>query len=90
MHVKIAIDQTNAEWMREAEITVQQIQREIRSILTRAGAQRVTIEPKICALTENFATTWKSCTTKVCEESDRTCCSKKILKTGNLEIKNGL
>uniref|UniRef100_A0AC34F4U5 Uncharacterized protein n=1 Tax=Panagrolaimus sp. ES5 TaxID=591445 RepID=A0AC34F4U5_9BILA len=91
MHVLIAVDQNSPEWIQEAETTVQQIQREIRSILTRAGAQRVTIQPKICAITENFGDTWTSCTTKVCHDNDKTCCTQKVLvKTGEKDITNCL
>jgi hypothetical protein len=86
MHVKIAVDQNKPQWQQEAETTVQQIQREIRSILTRAGAQRVTIEPKICALTENFGQVWTSCLTKNCH--DKTCCTQKLLIAGENDIKN--
>uniref|UniRef100_A0A914Z3R2 Uncharacterized protein n=1 Tax=Panagrolaimus superbus TaxID=310955 RepID=A0A914Z3R2_9BILA len=91
MHVIIAVDQNSPQWIQEAETTVQQIQREIRSILTRAGAHRVTIQPKICAITENFGDAWTSCITKVCCDNDKTCCTQKLLvKTGEKDITNCL
>jgi hypothetical protein len=89
MHVIIAVDQNSPQWIQEAEITVHQIQREIRSILTRAGAQRVTIQPKICAITENFGNALSSCLTKACHDNEKTCCTQRLtIKAGEKDIKN--
>lgn len=79
MHIDIIVDQSNDKWMENTQNRIIQITREIKSYLNRAGAYRVTIEPRIKEINEQKQ--WTLCTDTSCQTSNLTCCNlPRILK----------
>lgn len=72
MHINIAPDETSETWMQQAQLSIEKTIKELTSILIRAGAQKVTIEPRI-----DDKKKWTICTTAACQDKSLTCCNQK-------------
>ncbi|KAE9547879.1 hypothetical protein FO519_008909 [Halicephalobus sp. NKZ332] len=85
MHIKVKADQTEDGWIEKTQTKVEKIIKELKSILIRAGAQKVTIEPRI-----DDQEQWTICTTTDCQVQNLTCCnqSRGKITEGNETCRN--
>uniref|UniRef100_A0A1I7XX25 Ion_trans domain-containing protein n=1 Tax=Steinernema glaseri TaxID=37863 RepID=A0A1I7XX25_9BILA len=79
LHLGLVYDQTEEQWAENAQKDIGTITGDIRSVLVKAGAEQVTIEPHIRSLSEGFPSGWTSCADAHCEVRNRTCCSNAAL-----------
>ena len=69
MHILVKADENSEDWMHQTQITVEKTIKELTSVLIRAGAQKVTIEPRIDDQNQLII-----CTTAACQTKSLTCC----------------
>uniref|UniRef100_A0A914DU32 Uncharacterized protein n=1 Tax=Acrobeloides nanus TaxID=290746 RepID=A0A914DU32_9BILA len=70
MHISIRNDMNHEKWMEAMQAELQKIQQEIRSVLKKAGAEKVTIQPHFLQSNLN----WSTCINKECELKQLSCC----------------
>ena len=71
MHILVKADESSEDWMHQTQITVEKTIKELTSVLVRAGAQKVTIEPRIDDQNHLII-----CTTAACQTKSLTCCDR--------------
>lgn len=84
IHVSIDADPTDANWCERIQLKWNEVQSTIQSVLRRAGADRVTVQPHFEGVTSidkdgtlpkaKSAASWMSCVSTECDEKEKTCC----------------
>lgn len=73
IHLSFVVDKSNPNWSDEAAARYSEVRQNVASALTRAGAQKVIVEPCFLNATE-VGRPWVGCVGAACFQQDRGCC----------------
>ncbi|CAJ0608920.1 unnamed protein product [Cylicocyclus nassatus] len=73
IHLSFLVDKSKSGWSDEAATRYAEVSQNVTSVLTRAGAQKVVVEPSFLDATE-IGRPWVGCIGATCFRQDRGCC----------------
>ncbi|KJH42180.1 hypothetical protein DICVIV_11835 [Dictyocaulus viviparus] len=73
IHLNFLVDKSKQAWSSDAAIRYTEVRQNVTSVLTRAGAQKVVVEPCFLDATE-IGRPWVGCVGVTCFRQDRGCC----------------
>uniref|UniRef100_A0A0K0D3K6 Transmembrane protein n=1 Tax=Angiostrongylus cantonensis TaxID=6313 RepID=A0A0K0D3K6_ANGCA len=71
--ISATVDKSKQSWSAEAVVRYSEVRQNVTSVLTRAGAQKVVVEPCFLDATE-IGRPWVGCVGATCFREDRGCC----------------
>uniref|UniRef100_A0A1I7WWZ9 Cation diffusion facilitator family transporter n=1 Tax=Heterorhabditis bacteriophora TaxID=37862 RepID=A0A1I7WWZ9_HETBA len=73
IHINIRVDKSQERWSEAAATRYAEIRQNVNSVLTKAGAQKVVVEPRFIDVTETNIP-WVGCIAENCFKQERGCC----------------
>ncbi|ETN69000.1 hypothetical protein NECAME_01110, partial [Necator americanus] len=73
IHLSFLVDKSKSGWSEEASTRYSEVSQNVTSVLTRAGAQKVVVEPSFLDATE-IGRPWIGCVGTTCFRQNRGCC----------------
>ncbi|VDO31021.1 unnamed protein product [Haemonchus placei] len=80
IHLNFLVDKSQPTWSDDAATRYSEVRQNVASVLTRAGAQKVVVEPCFLDATE-IGRPWVGCVGATCFRQDRGCCKMDEVRT---------